>query len=83
MSCTLQMYGCDKYGYDEKIAASAGIAAHWHNWYLCGADVIILATFMILNLFIGVITSSMQENGRGSHAEAEAEAASKKQKDDE
>eukprot|EP00949_MAST-11_sp_MAST-11-sp1_P000563 g563.t1 len=77
----ITMYGCDKYGYDEKIAHKC---TEPHAFGTIGAlywvVFIILATFMILNLFIGVITSSMQEAKEELLAEAEAEAASKKQK---
>lgn len=81
------IYGCQNYGYggmeDQCPEGPAGqgfgaIAAIY--WIVF----IMLASMMILNLFIGVITSSMQDakDELIAEAEAEAEAAREKDQDD-
>jgi voltage-gated sodium channel len=64
------MYGCKYYGYDIDDA----VCQNSNGSYLSGAIFwilfTILATFMILNLFIGVITTSMNEAKEELLAEA-------------
>ena len=85
------VYGCKHYGYDgmEDQCPDDGIGGTTdvgYGWIaaLYWVTFITLASFMVLNLFIGVITSSMQDakDELVKEAEAEAEAAREKNLDD-
>lgn len=71
------MYGCEEYGYvgNEDICLHNSANPELSVMYF--VSFIILSSMMILNLFIGVITSSMTEAKAELTAELEAEKAAK------
>jgi len=58
----INMFGCDKYGYDESSIPPC-TSPDAHGWLAAGffSSFVLLATMIILNLFIGVIMTGMDE----------------------
>lgn len=79
----IAMEGCENYGYDgmEDMCTDSYALPLVSAIYF--VTFIILSSMMILNLFIGVITSSMQDAKADLLAEAEAEAAANAVAEDE
>uniref|UniRef100_A0A7S1CLA3 Ion transport domain-containing protein n=1 Tax=Bicosoecida sp. CB-2014 TaxID=1486930 RepID=A0A7S1CLA3_9STRA len=73
------MYGCEDYGYGgiEDLCVKSSKQPFFSVAYF--VSFIILSSMMILNLFIGVITSSMQDAKTELMAELEAERAAKQE----
>eukprot|EP01029_Cantina_marsupialis_P023188 TRINITY_DN573_c1_g1_i3.p1 TRINITY_DN573_c1_g1~~TRINITY_DN573_c1_g1_i3.p1 ORF type:complete len:677 (+),score=194.84 TRINITY_DN573_c1_g1_i3:126-2156(+) len=57
----IQMYGCDDYGYDGMMEECTDPRTLYSVSILYFVTFVVLSAMMILNLFIGVITSSMQD----------------------
>jgi voltage-gated sodium channel len=58
----INMFGCDMYGYDENSNPPC-TAPHAYGWFaaIFFSSFVLLATMIILNLFIGVIMTGMDE----------------------
>mmetsp|Transcript_19678 Transcript_19678/g.46029 ORF Transcript_19678/g.46029 Transcript_19678/m.46029 type:complete len:417 (+) Transcript_19678:64-1314(+) len=78
----IAMEGCENYGYDgmEHLCVESSADGLLSVTYFC--SFIILSSMMILNLFIGVITSSMQDAKSDLSDEADAEAAGEDAEDE-
>jgi voltage-gated sodium channel len=78
----INMYGCDEYGYDESSNPPC-TEPQAYGWIAAGffSSFVLLATMIILNLFIGVIMTGMEEaqselrrgDGDADHPETVAE----------
>ena len=61
----INMYGCDNYGYDLWATMHADLCTKSQNNELVAAifflTFIVISSLVMLSLFIGVVTTSMQE----------------------
>ena len=69
----IQMYGCANYGYDGNPGLCTQSAAHPILGAFFFVSFILCGTFVMLNLFIGVIMSGMQEAQKESDDERRAQ----------
>ncbi len=69
----IQMYGCEAFGYDGKEALCTASNAMPLFGSLYFVSFVLLGTMVILNLFVGVIMSGMEEAQRESDDEQRAE----------
>jgi hypothetical protein len=76
----INMYGCDKYGYEPggKVPAGYACAPHPLFWTAMAYFVVlcVIGTFVLLSLFVGVITTAMEQAAAVLAGEQEAEKAS-------
>lgn len=77
------MQGCANYGYGGMEDLCVKSSANPLMGAIYFVSFVILSSMMILNLFIGVITSSMQDAKADLQAEADAEAAANAEGDEE
>lgn len=78
----IAMEGCETYGYDgmEELCVESSANPLLSVTYFC--SFIILSSMMILNLFIGVITSSMQDAKSDLNEEADAQDVDEQEDED-